>query len=250
MNELDMPPTRPLPADVRERALSTVRAGMDAPAHRKLPPLLAAAAAVVAALTVTTMVAVSGPVEQVPGPAEPGLEQLASGPPVLSGDPRIDEALVRCADAVVTRGRTADYPPTDQWRATDVLLTSPGGDTAIAINDSFACFAGWSNMWVSSMHGTPAGTAAIARLAPAIVVVLNPERREIEIVPGDGRGAEGGAPDAPVQLMLLGSAGMLAGNYWLTVAGSYDDLMPEPGPIGVVVEDRPSTVPAPPTSPR
>jgi hypothetical protein len=40
MNELGLPPTRQLPAEVRERALHTVLSGMDSPQRRRLAPLL------------------------------------------------------------------------------------------------------------------------------------------------------------------------------------------------------------------
>jgi hypothetical protein len=60
-----LPPSVPLPPEVRERALGTVLAGMDA-APRTRAPFLAAAAAVVVALTVSVAVALSSS-----GPADP-----------------------------------------------------------------------------------------------------------------------------------------------------------------------------------
>jgi len=35
--------------------------------------------------------------------------------------------------------------------------------------------------------------------------------------------------------MMFGSASAPTSDLWLTVPGSYDGLMPDPGPVGVVV---------------
>jgi hypothetical protein len=52
MNELDLPPRRPLSARTRDRALNTVLDGIDAPPRRRAAPLAAAAVVVGAASAV------------------------------------------------------------------------------------------------------------------------------------------------------------------------------------------------------
>lgn len=234
MNRLPTPPA--LPAEVRERALRNVLAGLDAPPRRRRAPFLAAAAAVVAALTVSTVVAVSGP------HAEGGLEQLGSPRPVTSGDPVSDPALLRCADAVRAAGRSSSYPSTGTWRVTAVLFHDRVGDTAIAINDVFACFAGPDQVFLSSTRGTPAGAAAIALLTPAIGVLLDPERISITISDGGNRPAS----TAPVQYVEFGTATTPGRGYTINVVASYDGPLPEPAPVGVLVQDEPPWTQAPP----
>lgn len=240
MNELDLPPAPPLPPEVRERALRTVLAGIEAPRRRR-PRVLAVAAAAVAVLTVAATVALSGLGEQ---PNEPSLDQIATGSPITSGDPHIDEALLRCANAVRTDGRTADYPPTNEWRTTGVLLQSiPMGEeapleTAIAINDSFACFVGPSAVHVSAPQGTAVGTASVAWLTPAVLTVLNPQRQPVALIPRAAADVRPGDPTAPVQLMSFGVSGVNTANYRITVGDSYNGPIPEPTPIAVIVEDR------------
>lgn len=239
MNRLPTPPPLPvppaLPAEVRERALRTVLAGIDAPPRRRAP-FLAAAAAVVVALTVSTVVAVSGP------RTDGGLDQLASTRPVTTGDPVTDPALLRCADAVQAAGRSSSYPPTRTWRSTAVLFHDRVGDTAIAVNDAFGCFVAPSGTFVSQTRGTPAGAAAIALLTPATGVVLNPERVSITINDGVIRPAS----TAPVQYVEFGRATMVGQGYTINAFASYDGPLPAPAPIGVQVQDQPPQSQAPP----
>jgi hypothetical protein len=237
---IGLPPSAPLPPEVRERALRKLLSGMDAPPRSRAPYLAAASAALVA-LTVSTAVSLSGS-----GPADP--VPPAAGAPATTGDPVTDPALLRCTAAVERSGRAASYPPTSSWRVTAVLFHAPSGETVIAIDDAFACFVGTSDVWLSSPHGTPVGGGVeVAQLTPAILVVLNPQRRAVT-APADsiGNGRTALAPTAPVQLMELGVAGSGAG-YPIKVAGSYEGPLPAAAPILASVEDRdpPTRAPAP-----
>jgi hypothetical protein len=241
-----LPPSVPLPPEVRERALGTVLAGMDA-APRTRAPFLAAAAAVVVALTVSVAVALSssGPADPVPPAAGPTLSPATSGP-AATGDPVTDRALLRCAAAVEKSGRAASYPPTSGWKVTAVLFHASTGETAIAIDDAFACFVGATDVWLSSPDGTPVGGGVeVAQLTPATVVVLNPQRRAVTM-PADAisNGRTALAATAPVQLMEVGATGAGAG-YPIKVEGAYEGPLPVAAPIVVTVEDRESQTRAP-----
>src|SRR6185312_4281843 len=65
----------------------------------------------------------------------------APGPaltPVPTGDPSTDEALARCAAAVVGSDRAGEYPPPISWRVT--ARTAPSGsEQLLTIDDLFAC---------------------------------------------------------------------------------------------------------------
>jgi hypothetical protein len=217
---------------------------MDEPAPRPEPapdgreqrwPVLAAAAAVVTVL-LASVVAV--------GSSGGAPELHPARPPTAAADHALptDPDLRRCAAAVATAGKADQYRPFDQWRITGTLIDSPGGERAIAIDDGFACYLGASEVRVSSPQGQVFGPVAAARLAPALVVVLNPERLPVRsaLLPAD----LGTAKTDPVQLVEYGVAFEPGANVRV-VAGDYDGPLPDVGPNLVTVQDRPSTSYAP-----
>jgi hypothetical protein len=243
--DLDLPPAPPLPPDVRQRALRTVLRSMDGPAPSPTPrvriqarrwPFLAAAAAVVTVLLASVVaVGFSG--------GAPELRPAVPAP--TSGDEQslpADPELRRCAAAVAVAGKSDQYRPFDQWRITDTLIDSPGGERAIAIDDGFACFLGPSEVRVSSPQGQVIGPVAAVRLAPALAVLLNPRRLPVRsaLVPAD----LGTAKTDPVQLVEYGVP-FESGAHVRVVAGDYDGPLPDVGPNLVTVQDRPSTSYAP-----
>jgi hypothetical protein len=241
MNELRLPDPPPLPADVRARVGVQLLDRMDAPQPSRLP--LIAAGLVVLALAAST-VAVLGF-----GGAPP---LQPAGPPALSGNVLVDNALRRCAAAVDGSVERSAWPSTSTWHTTDVFLGGTNGrqesDVAIAINDGFACFAGASDVAVTATTGPGVGGGQTARvqtvrLAPGLVVLLNPQRQTLGIVPDALQ--RFGRPNAPVQMLALGGAGMSMADFRLTVAGVDAGRLPEPAPIGMVAQDRPSMSRAP-----
>jgi hypothetical protein len=239
--DLDLPTAPPLPPDVRQRALRTVLQRIEdddvAPsARRRRAPFLAAAAAVVttllASLATVGIVAVG-----------PDLRS-ASPPPVADGSVPLpaDPDLHRCAAAVESAGRTADFPPFDTWRVMGVLLQSPGGqDHAIAINDAFACFLGRTAVRLSDPEGHAFGPVAVARLAPALLVVANPQRVLVEVEESPGTWGQGSRE--PLQIVQV-QPGMQGWGTLLRAGGS-EGPMPNPKAEPVTVQDRAITTIAP-----
>ncbi len=132
--------------------------GIVVPRTRRRAPFLAAAAAVVTALLASSTVALVGG----------GAWQPAAGPASAVSLPA-EPDLRRCAAAVVSAGRAADFPPFDTWRVTAMLLQSPGAeDHAIAVNDTFACVLGMTDVRLSDPDGHAFGPVTVARLAPAM----------------------------------------------------------------------------------
>ena len=241
--DLDLPPAPPLPPDVRQRALRTVLREIEdddvaPPARRRRAPFLAAAAAVV-----TTLLASAVTV----GIVTAGLERRpATPPPVVSTDGSVslpaDPDLRRCAAAVVSAGRTADFPSFDTWRVTALLLQSPGAeDHAIAINDAFACFLGMTDVRLSDPDGQAFPPVAVARLAPALLVVINPQRVLVEVEESPRTWGPGSRE--PVQIVRV-QPGMEG---WGTLlrAGDSEGPMPNPRAEPVTVQDRPISTIAP-----
>ena len=243
MNELGLPDVPPLPADVRARVGAQIVDRFDAPRPSRLP--LLAAVLVVLALVASTIAVIGF------GGTQPPM-QPAAGQPALSGNGLVDNALRRCAAAVDGSIERSAWPPTSTWHTTDVFLGGTSGrqesDVAIAINDGFACFAGASDVAVTATTGPAVGGVQTARvqtvrLAPALVVLLNPQRQILGIVPDALE--RFGRPNAPVQMLALGGAGMSTADFRLTVAGVDAGRLPEPAPIGMVAQDRPSLSRAP-----
>jgi hypothetical protein len=234
MNELQLTPAPPLPDDVRERVLRTVLAGTNAP-HRRLAPLVAAAVTVVAVLAgVTTAVSLSGSDAD-----RPDTLPAASGPPAPTGDAAVDEALSRCAAAVATSGARGEYPPTAEWRVTDVLEQAGErqfSDTELVIDGSFACHAGPFHVWLSTVGGRPAGGTEVARLAPGTLILFNPQLLLVEVDPGEGYIR---TSTRPVQIVQLTPTSENWPTRRLIVRGSYDGPLPDPGDVAVEVQDRP-----------
>ncbi len=241
MNELRLPDPPPLPADVRARVGTRLLDRIDdARMRRRAWVPLVAASVVVLALVATTVAVIGGFGGTRPLP--PAAAQLA-----LSGNVPVDNALRRCAAAVDGSTERSAWPATSTWHTTDVFLGGTSGrqesDVAIAINDGFACFAGASDVAVTAATGPAVGGVQAVRLAPALVVLLNPQRRTLGIVPDALQ--RFGRPDAPVQMLALGVAGMSMADFRLTVAGVDAGRLPEPAPIGMVAQDRPSMSRAP-----
>ncbi|WP_232665404.1 hypothetical protein [Pseudonocardia sp. TRM90224] len=188
MNELDLPPAPPLPAEVRERALQTVLAGLDAPPRQRRPFLLAAAAAaVVVTLLVTTTFALSGF-----GPGERPPPRVASIPHGIVGWPLSDGSdksfVDRCGNAVEHSDQSQFYGPPDEWKVTSAVGTG-ALETDVIIDDFFACLLTpgatiFSENIASASAGTPIpGNVSVTRMAPGKLVFLNPDDRRLIVGP-------------------------------------------------------------------
>jgi hypothetical protein len=246
MNELQLPPAPPLPAEVRERVLRTVLAETGAP-RRRFAPLVAAAVVVATTLAVTTSLALTGTGAEHPAAPAP------SGLPAPTGDTAVSEALARCAAAVAGSEARGAYPPPAEWRVTDVLQVTgdePGElsvlgrepGIALAIDDSFACHAGQYYVFVSSIDGVPAGSVEVAQLTGVDLVLLNPQRVQVDVDPGSGSIT---SSTAAVQLVHVGPDATAGPSRPLVVHGSYHGPLPEPGDVAILVQDRPLPEPPP-----
>jgi hypothetical protein len=123
MNDLDLPPRRTMPADVRERIRTKVNA--DKPRSRHKAPLsVAAAVAVVAAGAV--LVAQNTGTPDGDRTATPPTATVVPGtdPQLTVVDPNAqsEDDLDHCWDAVENAGRVADYVPRAQWRPVFTVL--------------------------------------------------------------------------------------------------------------------------------
>lgn len=221
--KLDLPSRIPLPDDVRRRALDRVLDGIEEPAPRRLRPELVAAAVVVALLVGLT-VALSGF-----RPQEPPL--VAATPP----GPEPSEVDIRSTEGMVSRCAAAlpEVVGVPGWQVTMTQYLG-GSDTVIVIDDRFACLLTPVSVSVSATSGTSMGEASVVGLGPAVVAVLNPQRRVVEV-----DGAEStytSAPDAPVQLLALPGPG--SSGTTVRVEGSFDGPLPDPEPPVLTVEDR------------
>jgi hypothetical protein len=198
--------------------------------QRSTPVLTAWAVALVAAATVLVFSG-AGPAWLPHATAAPGggstttvslLEPLPEDElPPPGGEPATDEAMARCATAVVRDGRAAEYPPTAGWRATQHVGTG-APQSELTIDNAFACLITPGKVTVSGTSGTPVGGVQVVRMSPDELVVLNPEGRRFTIGTGDKRevdtnrvafvGIDGRAPIGDVRLTV----------------GRYDGPVPEP----------------------
>lgn len=233
MNELQLPPAPPLPAEVRERVLRTVLDGT-APPRRHLAPLVAAAV-VVLTLVISTAVAITGTGTDGHRPAD----QLVSGPPARIGADDLDEAINRCAAAVNASARRADYPPTAEWQVTEVLEREGRGfwgAVTLAINGSFVCATDAYGLRITTAGGRPAGGVQVAGLSSWQLVVFNPQRLPVET---DRDLGQARTSTEPYQILSISGPGEADwSSRRLVVPGSYDGPIPDPGPPAIEVNDR------------
>jgi hypothetical protein len=236
MNELQLRPAPPLPAEVRERVLRTVLDGTATP-RRRLAPLVAAAA-VVLTLAVSTAVAITstGTNTDDHRPAD----QPVSGPPARIGDDDLDEAINRCAAAVNASAHRAEYPPTAEWRVTDVLERDGSGfwgGVTLVINGSFVCGTDPYGLRVTSAGGRPVGGVQVAGLSSWQLVLFNPQRLPVETDRDDGQER---TSTEPYQILSIRSGPDDAdwSSRRLVVHGSYDGPIPDPGSPPIEVRDR------------
>jgi hypothetical protein len=206
-------------------------------ARRWIPLLTTAAVALVAA---GTALALSG---AGPGPLPPAtggpqgvpaaralLEPLPPDQlPAPGGEPATDEAMARCATAVVRGGRAADYPPTAGWRAT--LHVGTGAvQSELTIDNAFACLVSPGSVAVSGTTGTPAGDVQLVRMSPDELLVLNPKRRTFTI----GYGGKRLVDDSRVEFVGIDGRAPI-GDVRLTV-GRFDGPIPDPAPALTVFD--------------
>jgi hypothetical protein len=238
MNELQLPPAPPLPAEVRERALRTVLDGTATP-RRRLAPLVAAAA-VVLTLAVSTAVAITSTGTETNTADHRPADQPVSGPPARIGDDDLDEAINRCAAAVNASAHRAEYPPTAEWRVTDVLQRDGSGfwgGVTLAINGSFVCDTDPYGLRITTAGGRPAGGVQVAGLSSWQLVLFNPQRLPVEADRDDGQERTSTEP-----YQILSIRGGPDNGDWssrrLVVHGSYDGPIPDPGSPLIEVRDR------------
>src|SRR5262245_49376058 len=162
MNDLDLPPQRTLPPDVRDRLRARLDTPFDAPRRARFRGPLTAAAGV--AVLVAGALIISQAVRGTPDELQPGNVQPASTTAAPS-DPTAVRALMetvldRCVAAVAGRG----YPRRDQWEP--VVYTGAGDLFVVAARAGgkpFVCQATSTSVTVSNPGGKlpqSAGTTA------------------------------------------------------------------------------------------
>jgi hypothetical protein len=240
MNELQLPPAPSLPAEVRERALRTVLEETATP-RRRLAPLVAAAAVVLTlAVSTTAAITSTGADSDDPRPAD----QPVSGPPARIGDDDLDEAINRCAAAVNASEHRAEYPPTAEWRVTDVVQRDWHGfwgGVTLAINGSFVCDTDPYGLRVTTVGGRPAGEVQVAALSSWQLVLFNPQRLPVE---ADREEGQERTSTEPYQILSIhpdpddGPDDVDWSSRRLVVHGSYDGPIPDPGSPRIEARDR------------
>jgi hypothetical protein len=235
MNELQLPPAPPLPAEVRERVLRTVLDGTATP-RRRLAPLVAAAAVVLTLAVSTVAITSTGTDTDGYRPAD----QPVSGPPARIGDDDLDEAINRCAAAVNASEHRTEYPPTAEWRVTDVVKRDWHGfwgGVTLAINGSFVCDTDAYGLRLTTVGGRPVGGVQVARLSSWQLVLFNPQRLPVEADREDGQER---TSTEPYQILSIrsGPDDVDWSSHRLVVHGSYDGPIPDPGSPPIEVRDR------------
>lgn len=246
MNELDLPPRRPLPEETRDRALRTVLDGLDGdgtgPSHRRAAPLVAVAL-VVAVLGAVAAVALtsSGTGGLSPATAPSSEVPLEPTAAPTNRSPLLDTGYVepfdRCKAAVTDSGQAGDYPAVDGWTLTGEVEVQGGVDRVLIIDESFVCFVSPSTVRVSRTAGVPVGEVEVVGVGPNVYGVLNPDRASVMWSAG---GTSSVWSDAPVLVYQLdGDAPELSvvpvGSTGPVQAQPLPGSVPEPA---VVVTDR------------
>jgi hypothetical protein len=208
MNELRMPPRRPLPPEVRSRIRTRVLTGLDQPHRRFLnsraPFAVAAGVAVLAAGAMIVGQSVHG------GAGDPGKRQT---PPTGSAtarplDLRVANAeLDRCWAAIQADGKADRYPDRSRWRA-----VTADGDLWVRVTAAFAdgkpifCQTSLTTVRVSEPTATPAfvagsKTAALLMTPEGIIAGIRDESW-----PGVGTfvGDDGGNAGSQADLLPYG----------------------------------------------
>jgi hypothetical protein len=205
--------------------------------RRWTPFVTAGAVAVVAAVAVLALPGAGpAPLATAGGPggaatARSLLDPLPEDqlPPAGSGEPATDEAMARCATAVVRNGRAAEYPPTAEWRAT-LHMGSGAVQSELTIDNAFACLVTPASVTLSGTSGTEVGGVQLVRMSPDELVVLNPQRHRFTIGYGDKRLVD----DSRVTFVGIDGRAPI-GDVRLTV-GRYDGPIPEPVPALTVID--------------
>jgi hypothetical protein len=119
MNDLDLPPRRTLPPEVRDR----IRTRIDVetpPATRRRAPLAVAAGVALLIAGIVAVQSTTGP----PDAPRSGSQELS----VVTPDSRTSEDLDRCADVATASPRAEEFAPRAEWLP---VFTATLGDTRI-----------------------------------------------------------------------------------------------------------------------
>lgn len=119
MNDLDLPPRRTLPPEVRDR----IRTAIDVetpPAARRRAPLAVAAGVALLIAGIVAVQSTTGP----PDAPRSGSQKLS----VVTPDSQTAEDLDRCADVATASPRASEFAPRSEWLP---VFTATRGDTRI-----------------------------------------------------------------------------------------------------------------------
>jgi hypothetical protein len=216
MNELDLPPRRPLPDGTRDRALRTVLDGIDgadgietAPLRRRTAPLVAAAV-VVAVLGGIAAVALSTSGSDELRPAPPATAPTTAPVPFQpdvpispTGDTGYVEPFERCKAAVTSNGHADAYQrfgPVETWPLTREIDVAGGVDRLLIIGNGLLCHVSPTTVRVSALEGTPLDDVELVMVAPQVIGVLN---GKLSSVMWTQDGFSSTPSDAPVQVFQL-----------------------------------------------
>lgn len=253
MNELDLPPRRPLPEGTRYRALRTVLDGIDAigeidtaPSRRRTAPLVAAAVviAVLGGIAAVALSFASGADELRPAAPGTGPSAVVPSPfavtaaPTPAGNPLRDTGYVepfdRCKAAVTSSGHAGDYPAVEGWTLTEEVDVHGGVDRLLIVDDAFLCFVSPTTVRVSRTAGVPVAGVEVVGVGPNVYGVLNPTRASVS---WDFGATTRAASTEPVQaVQVVDEAQAAAARLSVVAAGSNG-----PAETGLL----PTTAPAP-----
>jgi hypothetical protein len=208
LDDLKLPPRRPLPAEAHDRMRATVLDGLHSPgrsrAHRTRPPLaVAATVAVLAAGAAIVTQSVSGdsgtasPVS--PNSSAPTVPAPPKAPPldVVAARTNLD----RCWSAVQQAGKAASVPARDTWTAVFAVpnegrtLTAVRADTKPMFCETTAATVTVSDPNATPVYATGSTTGALIMSADgATGGVADPTWLSLDFVDVGQSGASGGGP--------------------------------------------------------
>jgi hypothetical protein len=202
-NELQLPPRRPLPPEVRDRIRARALADLDRPRrfrHGRAPLAVAAGVAVLAAGAVIVGQSVSG------GAGEPGDRKVPPTGTSSANRPldlrKANSELDRCWAAIQAEGNADKYPDRSRWRA-----VSTGGYVWVTVTAAFAdgkpifCQTSITTVRVSQPADPPAyaegSTTAALFISPegTIAGIRDPSWPGVGVFVGNGSGLGGSTPE-------------------------------------------------------
>ena len=204
LDDLKLPPRRPLPPEVRDRMRATVLGGIRTPGrtrtHRARPPLAVAAGVAVLALGATILTQSLAGSHGIRTGHQTDTTAPGTPPPLNLADATAD--MDRCWAAVVRGSKAGSVPTRSTWQA---VFAVPGGNgltvTAIrADGNPLICETTRTTVTVSDPNASPAyaaatRTGALLNSADGVVAgVMDPRWSAMQFVAVGKSGASDGGP--------------------------------------------------------